>query len=158
MDIVDIRDGELVGRLKRLEAAMSGARPGYGYQDLLARHESRKQRTRRRRAVARGSASALVLAMVALSVWRLEPGVETLTATEAPALESGLPQQRLVRADSYLPLAALEDHIASLDDALSDARSMSPRGAEVARLERTRAELLDSYAQVRYAEMVSNTF
>jgi hypothetical protein len=63
-----------------------------------------------------------------------------------------------VRADTYLALAALEDHIASIDDALSDARVAGPRGAEVARLERTRADLLDSYAQVRYAEMVSANF
>ena len=54
-------------------------------------------------------------------------------------------------------VAALEDHIASIDDALNDAR-LSGGAADVARLERTRAELVDSYAQVRYAEMVSANF
>jgi len=54
-------------------------------------------------------------------------------------------------------VAALEDHIASVDDLLNDARL---RGGtdDVARLERTRAELIASYQQVRYAEMVSANF
>jgi hypothetical protein len=66
-------------------------------------------------------------------------------------------QPRIVRADTYLAVAALEDHIASLDDALNVARA---RGgpADVARLERTRAELVTSYSQLRYAEMVSANF
>ena len=62
-----------------------------------------------------------------------------------------------MRADTYLAVAALEDHIASVDDALNYARL---RGGtdDVARLERTRAELMNSYTQVRYAEMVSANF
>ena len=66
-------------------------------------------------------------------------------------------QPRIVRADTYLAVAALEDHIATLDDALNVAR-LRGGTAEVARLERTRAELFDSYTQVRYAEMVSANF
>jgi len=38
--------------------------------------------------------------------------------------------------------ADLEDHIARVDDAISAARAYAPQGAEVARLERTRNELL----------------
>jgi hypothetical protein len=67
------------------------------------------------------------------------------------------PQPRIVRANTYLAVAALEDHIASLDDALSVARARS-RPAEVARLERTRAVMIDSYTRVRYAEMLSANF
>ena len=37
-------------------------------------------------------------------------------------------------------------------------RSRKSAESEVARLERTRADLLDSYAQVRYAELVSANF
>ena len=48
-------------------------------------------------------------------------------------------QPRIVRADTYFAVAALEDHIASIDDALNDAR-LSGGAAEVARLERTRAD------------------
>ena len=49
------------------------------------------------------------------------------------------------------------DHIATLDDALNVAR-LRGGSAEVARLERTRAELFDSYTQVRYAQLVSANF
>ena len=52
--------------------------------------------------------------------------------------------------------ALVFDHLS--DEALNLARAYSPRGAEVERLERTRAELLDSYAQVRYAQLVSANF
>ena len=92
-------------------------------------------------AVARGTASALVVAMVLGSVWRFT-GNETAevmaAAPDAPAESTPAAreanQPRLVRADTYLALAALEDHIATIDDALSDARLIAPRGAEVARL------------------------
>jgi len=56
-----------------------------------------------------------------------------------------------------MAVAALEDHIAGLDDALNYARA-SGGATDVARLERTRAELLASYTQLRYAERVSATF
>src|SRR5688500_6112820 len=148
MDNPDIGDGELIGKLKRLDAAVAPPAPGFDYQGLLERHAAGKARARRRLAMARGTASALVLAMVAVSVWRLDPREGVMTdAPSASTREDSVPQQRLVRADTYLALAALEDHIASIDDALNDARLMAPRGAEVARLERTRAELMDSYAQ-----------
>ena len=159
MDNPDIGDGDLIGKLKRLDAAVSPPAPGFDYQGLLERHAAGKARARRRLAMARGTASALVLAMVAVRVWRLDPREDLVTdAPPASARDDSVPQQRLVRADTYLALAAIEDHIASIDDALNDARLLAPRGAEVARLERTRAELMDSYAQVRYADMVSATF
>ena len=62
-----------------------------------------------------------------------------------------------MRADTYLAVAALEDHIANVDDALNYAR-LRGGAADVARLERTRTELINSYTQVRYAEMVSANF
>ena len=159
METTDIRDGELIGRLRRLDADAAPLTPGFDYQGLLERHAAGKVRARRRHVVARGTASALVLAMVAVSVWRLNPHEDARTAARPePAIESAALQPRMVRADTYLALVALEDHIATIDDALSDARLITPRGAEVARLERTRADLLDSYAQVRYAEMVSANF
>ena len=101
-----------------------------------------------------------MVALVGASVWRLEQrGPSEPVADESAPTPSRAraPQPRIVRADTYLAVAALEDHIASFDDALNVAR-LRAGGAEVARLERTRAELLDSYAQVRYAEMVSANF
>jgi hypothetical protein len=161
MDIVehDPKDSELPGKLRRLEATARHSAPDFDYQGLMDRHVASQARARRRRGVARGAAFTLVLAMAGLSAWRLDPGEELQqVALPEAAAETGAPQPRLVRAETYLALAALEDHIATIDDALSDARVVAPRGAEVARLERTRADLLDSYAQVRYAELVSANF
>lgn len=159
MSVNENRDGELVVRLRQLDNATRAAEPGFDYLGLLARDAAGKARTRRRHSVARGTASALVLAMVAVSVWRLSPHEQVETAA-APVVETetSVAQPRLVRADTWLALAAIEDHIATIDDALNDARVIAPRGDEVERLERTRAELMDSYARVRYADMVANNF
>lgn len=98
--------------------------------------------------------------MVGVGVWRFEQeqgGETVIVSAPEPASDSRAPQPRIVRADTYFAVAALEDHIASIDDALNDARLR--RGTEdVARLESTRALLVDSYAQVRYAEMVNANF
>jgi hypothetical protein len=81
-----------------------------------------------------------------------------MVLTPSPATaEEPRTQPRIVRADTYLAVAALEDHIASVDDALNYAR-VRGGAADVARLERTRAELLASYSQLRYAERVSANF
>ena len=154
-----MREGELSGRLRRLDASARDAAPAFDYQGLLDRHDARKSRARRRLSMARGAAGALVLAMMALSAWRLDPRDPVRVVSEAVDVgaENALPQQSLVRADNYLALAVLEDHIANLDDAISVARLSAP-GADVQRLERTRAELLDSYTQVRYAQMVAANY
>lgn len=149
-------DTELAARLKRLAAAPAAA-PAFDYDSMFGRRERQQVRARQRLQFARGTAGALVIALVGASLWRIEDRVApdadpVVTRSAAPA------QPRIVRADSYLAVAALEDHIASVDDALSVARAYSTSGAEVAQLERTRAELLDSYSRVRYAEMVNATF
>ena len=158
MDI-DANDAELIARLKRLDVSADSEGPAFGYDTLVERHGAKRARMRRRNAVARGAASALVVAVVAASLWRLELSAPTEPAVnEPPPVAAGArPQSRIVRADTYLAVAALEDHIAKFDDALTDARLRGGE-AEVARLERTRDELLDSYAQVRYAQLVSANF
>jgi hypothetical protein len=160
---VHVSDGDLVGRLRRLDAGAASPAPGFDYQGMLERHEARRSRARRRAALARGTVGALLIAMISVSVWRMErSGLVATPATADMAPVDGaptrVPEQHLVRADTYLALATIEDHIASIDDALSDARVIAPGGAEVARLERTRAELLDSYVRVRYADMVAANF
>ncbi len=150
---------ELAARLKRLDAASAAAEPAFDYQGMLERHAGRKVRARRRLVWARGAAITLLIALVGASFWRLdEQGVRPVARdTPLPAPSQDV-EPRIVRADTYLALATLEDHIAGLDDAINVARAYAPRGEEIARLERTRAELLDSYAQVRYAELVSANF
>ena len=148
-------DEELVSRLRRLEAAAPSASPGFDYDGLLERHAGGIARARRRLTVARGAAVGLLVALVGASFWRLDQGAvadpgEGTAAVVAPRAE----QPRIVRADTYFAVAALEDHIATVDDALNYAR-VNGQQADVARLERTRAELFDSYRRVRYAEMLS---
>ena len=161
MDIEDTRDIDIAARLKRLDVAAGKAEVGFGYDALLDRHATRQRRDRRRLAFARGTASALVVAMVSVGVWRFDQpaGSPPQRGAEETALAAAAPasQPRIVRADTYFAVAALEDHIASIDDALNDAR-LSGGSADVARLERTRALLVDSYTSVRYAEMVNANF
>lgn len=152
------KDADIATRLRRLDAVADAAAP-FAYDGMVTRHAARQAGQRRRRNVARGTAGALVFALVGASVWRFDHDVGAPAAiahSESPA--SVDPQPRIVRADTYLAVAALEDHIASVDDALNEARAYAPHGAEVARLELARNELLDSYTRVRYAEMVSANF
>jgi len=159
MDSDDTRDAELVARLKRLDAGAGAPAPGFDYDGMLARHANGLTRARRHAALARVTAVGLVVALVAASLWRLDQRrvVPNEEIAQARPAATPAPQPRIVRADTYFAVAALEDHIASVDDLLNDARL---RGGtdDVARLERTRAELIASYQQVRYAEMVSANF
>jgi hypothetical protein len=157
METDNAMDARLAARLKRLDALPDPA-PSFGYDEMLARREHQRTRARQRLHAARATASVLVVALVGASIWRLDQRVAPVDESAVVATAETPPQPRIVRADSYMAVAALEDHIASVDDALSVARAYSPSGAEVARLERTRAELLDSYSRVRYAEMVNATF
>jgi len=155
----EVNESELVARLKRLDAA-AAPDVGFDYATLVDRHAGRQRRDRRRLAIARGTATALIVSMLGLSLWRFErqPGGAPQAEVDAtPVAEIQTNQPRIVRADTYLAVAALEDHIASIDEALNDAR-LGGGAAEVARLERTRAMLVDSYASVRYAEMVNASF
>ncbi len=159
MDSDNNRDAELAARLKRLDADAGAVAPGFDYDGMLARQASGIARSRHRLVLARGVAAALAVALVGASVWRLDQRGEDPAerVVHAPVARVPAPQPRIVRADTYLAVAALEDHIANLDDALNYAR-LRGGTADVARLERTRAELINSYTQVRYAEMVSANF
>jgi hypothetical protein len=156
METDTTHDAAIAARLRRLEAGAAECAVPFGYDALMERHAIRGARSRRRRRVARASATAFVVALLGASVWRLgstDPRPEAVVAV--PAVEPAVnAQPRMVRAGSYLAVAALEDHIARVDDALNDARVGGDAGA-VARLESTRAELMNSYTHVRYAEMLS---
>lgn len=156
METMDSRDNELAARLRKLDANAGEIAPGFDYDGMLDRHAARQARARRRVAVARGVAGALAIALVSLGVWRFErPDATAEANVESPVEETQhVTQPRIVRADTYFAVAALEDHIALIDEALNDARARA-RSADVARLEHTRAELVDSYQRVRYAEMLS---
>jgi hypothetical protein len=159
MDSDETRDAELVARLRRLDAGAGAPAPAFDYDGMLTRHAQGMASARRRAVLTRVAAVGLVVALVGASAWRLEQHRADPAETMAKAVPAPqpAPQPRIVRADTYFAVAALEDHIASVDDLLNVARL---RGGteDVARLERTRAELIASYQQVRYAEMVSANF
>jgi len=159
MDI-DSTDNELIARLRRLDASAESAGVSFGYGALIDRHATKQARARRKLSYARGTASAVVVALVAAGVWRfdqplapVDPGANTPVSEDLAQTS----QPRIVRADTYLAVAVLEDHIATLDEALNVARQGGGT-AEIARLEKARAEMFDSYNQVRYAQLVSANF
>ena len=159
MDSDETRDAELVARLKRLDAGAGAPAPAFDYDGMLTRHAQGMASARRRAVLTRVAAVGLVVALVGASAWRLEQHRADPAETMAKAVPAPqpAPQPRIVRADTYFAVAALEDHIATLDDALNYARVAGVQ-SEVTRLERTRAELLDSYRRVRYADLVSANF
>jgi hypothetical protein len=61
----------------------------------------------------------------------------------------------VVHVGSRLAVVGLENGIASLDDALNAARVLEGREARVRQLQLERAQLVDSLAQVRYAEILA---
>lgn len=159
MDI-DSTDNELIARLKRLDASAESAGVSFGYDALIDRHATKQARARRKLSYARGTASAVVVALVAASVWRFDQPLDPVEPGANPAATEDLAQTsqpRIVRADTYLAVAVLEDHIATLDEALNVARQ-GGETAEIARLEKARAEMFASYNQVRYAQLVSANF
>src|SRR5689334_6472031 len=121
-------DTSYAARQRRLEAGTAETALPFDYDGLVERHAARTARAQRRHRFARAAAGVLVVAFVGASVWRLEPA-EVAPKIEAvddadPAVSAQQP--RIVRADTYLALAALEDHIARVDDAISVARMYAP--------------------------------
>src|SRR4051812_18211211 len=123
----EVNDTDLAARLRRLDAGSSVAAPDYDYQGMLERHAIRETRARRRLVLARGAALTLMVALLGASFWRLDDhGAPRQLAHEDPmAAPVRVPEPRIVRADTYLAVVALEDHIASLDDAINVARAYS---------------------------------
>ena len=150
MDIEDNRDSELVARSSGSMPPPGSRTLGFDYEGLIDRHAARQARARRRLALARGTASALVIAMVGVERLALRAGAgDERRGGDAPesSATAAPPQPRIVRADTYLAVAALEDHIASIDDALNDAR-LRRAAPPMWRAWSARARLLvDSYAQ-----------
>jgi hypothetical protein len=156
----DVADSDLVARLKRLDGSDAPAGVNFGYDALIERHAARQARSRRKLKLARGTAGVLVVALVAASIWRFDQPIDSpRAAVNVPEVEdpATATQPRIVRADTYLAVAVLEDHIATLDEALNVARQDGGT-AEIARLEKARSEMFDSYNQVRYAQLVSANF
>src|SRR6186713_2180270 len=106
----DVNGLDLVARLKRLDAAAAPSDVDFDYEALIDRHASRQRRGRRRQAIARGTATALVVSMLGISLWRFEREPGGVTQAEphaAPVMDAQSSQPRIVRADTYFAVAAL---------------------------------------------------
>ena len=84
-----------------------------------------------------------------------EPLLQRASAAER-WLASEPDDEPVVRVSTYLAVTALEDRIASVDDQLSAERLGNRQGARVRALQLQRAQLVDSLAQVRYAELLAS--
>jgi hypothetical protein len=62
------------------------------------------------------------------------------------------PQRALVRVPAQMAVTELEDQIATMDDQLNAVRIAQPHTQQLALLQRDRAQLVESLAQVRYAQ------
>ena len=76
------------------------------------------------------------------------------------AIESwlaGLPRNRvIVRVGTHAAVTSLQDQIAALDDLMSSERVAGAQPSRLDALERQRAQLVSSLAQVQYAEMLAS--
>ena len=64
------------------------------------------------------------------------------------------PRSAIVRVPTQMAVTELEDQIASMDDQLNAMRLAQPHAQQLAVLQQDRAQLVESLAQVRYAQIL----
>jgi len=70
---------------------------------------------------------------------------------------AGLPRnQAIVRVGAHAAVTSLQDQIAALDDLMSSERAAGAKPARLDSLDRQRAQLVSSLAQLQYAEMLAS--
>ena len=172
----DIDDKD-VGRRLRAAADESGGVP-YDW----AEFERRQQRSTLTRVIERNRPAAIAAAVVAAFLVTAFPfihashqrrPVSTPPNAAAPdnradpqeqartrALEgwlAGLPQDHaIVRVGTHAAVSSLQDQIAALDDLMSAERVAGAQPTRLEALDRQRSQLVNSLAQVQYAEMLAS--
>jgi hypothetical protein len=140
----------------------------YDWLEFRRRARLRLDTAARRRANLRryaAVAAAFVLVVVGLDAWIR--GSERLVLYAPPLTEArvdeaerwlvSLPNDPIVvRVGTRAAVVGLEDRIAQLDDVLSEARVEGTQPAKLTELEEQRARLVNSLAQVRYAETLAS--
>jgi hypothetical protein len=155
--------------LERLRDLPAGDTP-YSYSEFSHRYSRRRiQRTQR--------PLRLLAAAVAVVIagWMVKHGLAPVigavsTVADAPLPENSTqrpmllptvnaqrwldthPQQALVHVPAQMAVIELEDQIATMDDQLNAVQLAQPPAQQLALLQRDRAQLLESLAQVRYAQ------
>jgi hypothetical protein len=75
-----------------------------------------------------------------------------LPTVDAQSWLDSHPPRALVRVPAQMAVTELEDQIATLDDQLNAERLSHPHAQQLALLQRDRAQMVESLAQVRYAQ------
>jgi hypothetical protein len=159
--------------LKRLRELPDAEAPPYGYGEFSRRYS--RHRTRQAQAPLRLMAVALA---VVVAGWVMKHGlapVMTDVASMSPAPQprspafaqgapmftanaerwlNAQPRSAIVRVPTQMAVTELEDQIAAMDDQLNAVRLSQPHAQQVAVLQRDRAQLVESLAQVRYAQIL----
>jgi hypothetical protein len=163
--------------LKRLRELPDAEAPPYGYGEFSRRFARR--RSRQAAAPLRLMAVALAvvvagwvmkhgLAPVMTDVASMSPAPQPQPPPRFPALAQGAPmltgnaerwlnaqpRSAIVRVPTQMAVTELEDQIAAMDDQLNAVRLAQPHAQQVAVLQRDRAQLVESLAQVRYAQIL----
>jgi hypothetical protein len=153
--------------LERLRELQDGGTAPYDYSEFSRRYARR--RTRHTQLPLRWMAAALVVVVAGWVVQhRLGPMLGDVAttavppqATPAPVLPSASDAERWLNAQPHsaivwvptqMAVTEVEDQIAAMDDELTAAQLSQPHTKQVAILQRDRAQLVESLAQVRYAQ------
>jgi TolA-binding protein len=156
--------------LKRLRELPDAEAPPYGYGEFSRRY------TRRRGRQARAPLRLMAVALaVVVAGWVMKHGLlPAMTEVAAvdpppPAFAQGAPmavsgnaerwlnaqpRSAIVRVPTQMAVTELEDQIASMDDQLNAMRLAQPHAQQLAVLQQDRAQLVESLAQVRYAQIL----
>ncbi|MGB6451709.1 MAG: hypothetical protein WBE92_13230 [Steroidobacteraceae bacterium] len=101
--------------------------------------------------------TALLARPVARTVASPEPEALLARADTAERWLASEPEDGpVVRVSTHLAVAHLEDRLASVDDLLNVEQLQHARAARLRTLQLQRAQLVDSLAQVRYAEILDD--
>jgi hypothetical protein len=161
--------------LQRLRDLPHGAAP-YDYSEFAHRHARRRMRQTQRPLRLLAAALAVLAAG-----WVLKHGLVPLMGAESPLADTPIPvappgiatdehgpvllptvnaerwlnahpRPALVQVRAQMAVTELEDQIATLDDQLNAVRLSHPHTQQLALLQRDRAQMVESLAQVRYAQ------
>jgi hypothetical protein len=147
-----------------------------------AEFQRRRHRSRLTRVIERNRPAAIAAAVLATLLVTAAPFIrlphEREPALAPPAAAAGakpsdrqepartraiegwlaeLPQDHaIVRVGTHAAVGSLQDEIAALDDLISAERAAGAQPSRVGALERQRAQLVSSLAQVQYAEMLAS--
>jgi hypothetical protein len=150
--------------VKRLRELPDAEVPPYGYGEFSRRYSRR--RARQAQAPLRLLAAAVAV-VVAGWVFKhgLAPAMTEMAAT-TPAPQRPLPmasaerwlnaqpRSAIVRVPTQMAVTELEDQIAAMDDQINALRLAQPHAQQGAVLQQGRAQLVESLAQVRYAQLL----